>query len=467
MSVTAAELWALGATDLAEAIRSKRVTSREVMESHLRRIDAVNSHVNAIPVVMAGRAIEAADTADRLVAAGADLPALHGVPFTVKSNIDVAGTPTTHGMKAFATSFPTRDAPAVERLKAAGAIPIGRTNMPDYAISWHTDSELYGPTVNPWDRRRTPGGSSGGEGVALATGMSPLGLGNDTLGSLRWPAQCSGVCALKPSLGRIPDATSVEPAYKPIGIQLATANGPMARTVADLRIAFRVLAGPVWRDPWSVPAPLDGPPLAKPIRVAAVFNPAGQGTAAQVERGVRDAAAALEEAGYEVDETEPPSIELAARTLLEMLDMQSGWRTYPPPVRDYTSRWVAALFDAIGDAGPSRTSLALMVRHSLMQAWGEFQESHPLIVAPIATDIPFEVGLDRTTAEITETLRQMRMVMAVNTLGLPALAVPVGVDRGLPQGVQLIAPRYREDLCLDAAEAIEERLGTFTPIDPR
>ena len=148
-----------------------------------------------------------------------------------------------------AEACPKHDAPVVERMKAAGAIPIGRSNMPDFGISWHTRSELYGATVNPWDASRTPGASSGGEGVALATGMSPMGLGNDTLGSLRWPAQCSGVAALKPTLGRIPDATSVDTSsIVPIGLQLAAVNGPLARRVADLRAALGVLAGPTWRE---------------------------------------------------------------------------------------------------------------------------------------------------------------------------------------------------------------------------
>ena len=158
--------------------------------------------------------------------------------------------------------------------------------------------------------------------------MSPLGLGNDGLGSLRWPAQCCGISALKPTLGRIPHATSIEPLDAPIGVQLTAVEGPMARRVADLRAALEVLAGPRWRDPWSVPAPLRGPEPAEPIRVALVVDPGGQGTGAQVQDGVRTAAGALEDAGYVVEEVEPPSIEVAAKTLLEMLntpDIRAGW----------------------------------------------------------------------------------------------------------------------------------------------
>jgi amidase len=246
----ATELWRMSATELAEAIRSGQVSSREVIEAHLRRIEAVNNSINAVVITMAEQAVTAAKTADRAVAAGADLGPFHGVPFTVKENIDVAGTPTTQGFKALADAYPRRDAPVVERLKAAGAIPIGRTNLPSGAVRWHCESELWGATLNPWNRSRTPGASSAGEAAAIATGMSPLGLGNDGLGSLRHPAQCCGVCALKPTLGRIPHASTVEATeIATIGMQLTQVNGPLARRVADLRGALEVIAGPTWRDP--------------------------------------------------------------------------------------------------------------------------------------------------------------------------------------------------------------------------
>ena len=198
------DLWRQSATELAETIRTKRASSQEVVEAHLQRIDACNPSVNAVVVVLADEALAAARAADRAVAGGAELLPLHGVPFTIKENLDVAGTPTTQGLKALSDAFPARDAPIVERLRAAGGIPIGRTNMPSGAIRWHCESELWGATVNPWDETRTPGASSAGEAAAIATGMSPLGLGNDGLGSLRHPAQCCGVATLTATLGRIP-----------------------------------------------------------------------------------------------------------------------------------------------------------------------------------------------------------------------------------------------------------------------
>ncbi len=466
---TATQLWRMSATELADVIRTRQASSREVVEAHLRRIEAVNPSINAVTIVLAEQALEAAMAADRAVVGGSDLPPLHGVPFTVKGNIDLAGTPTTHGMRTLAEAFPDVDAPHVERLRAAGAIPIGRTNLPDFAIGWHTDSELWGATVNPWDRSRTAGGSSGGEAAAVATGMSPLGLGNDTGGSLRVPAQYCGVGTLKATLGRIPHATTIEPRDLPIGHQLMGVEGPMARRVSDLRAAFEMMAGPSWRDPWTVPAPLRGPEPAKPVPVAFVVDPAGQGTANQVQDGVRKAAVALEDAGYAVDEVEPPSIDVAARLWLDISipPLRAGWEIWAPMVRAPMQQWVMAFFEAGGDPDPGASIQCFITRHAVLRAWGEFQETYPLIVAPVGTEPPFEVGTDRTAAEVVEIVRAMRMAVAVNVLGLPAVALPVGIADGLPQAVQVIGPRYREDLCLDAAAALEDRLGTLTPIDPR
>ena len=203
--------------------------------------------------------------------------------------------------------------------------------------------------------------------------------------------------------------------------------------------------------------------------MAVVVDPAGLGTASQVQDGVRKAARALEDAGYAVEEVQPPSIEAAAKTLLDMLvpEQRAGWEMFSPLLRAYTRQWVEALFEVAGEPDPVVTMQSFMLRASLLRAWGQFQETHPLIVAPIGSSVPFEVGKDRTTPEVAATVRGMRMALAVSALGLPAVALPVGVAEGLPQAVQVIGPRYREDLCLDAAAALEDRVGILTPIDPK
>lgn len=469
-SPLATDLWRLSATELAGLVVARQASSREVVEAHLQRIGEVNPPINAVTALLADDALHAADAADRAVADGTATGAFHGVPFTVKENVDLAGAATTLGLRALAGAMPAEDAPVVRRLRAAGGIPIGHTNCPTLTLRWHTDSELWGATVNPWDASVTPGASSGGEAAALATGMSPLGLGNDGLGSLRWPAQCCGIAVLKPTLGRIPEASSIEGVPSAIGAQITTVQGPMARRVADLRAAFAVLAGADRRDPWSVPAPLAGAEVARPIRVALVSHPCGDGLSTQVADGLACAAAALADAGYEVEEVEPPSIDLAARTLLQMLstpEVHVMWREAGALLPEETHRFLRDFYAAAGDIDPVATLRSFGTRHSLLRAWSEFLEGHPLILGPVSTQPPFAAGSDLDPGAVGSIIRSLRLTMAVNALGLPAVALPVGIGAGLPQAVQLIGSRYREDLCLDAAQALEERLGTITPIDPR
>ena len=228
------ELGRLGVTELARAIREKQASSREVVQAHLDRINAVNGGLNAVTVVLREQALRAADEADQALAKGAELGPLHGIPMSVKENIDLANSPTTSGVVALKEAVPPLEAPHVTQLKRAGAIPLGRTNLPDFGLRWYTDNALRGATKNPWDSSRTPGGSSGGDAVALATGMTPLGLGNDYAGSLRYPSQCCGTTAIRPTFGRVARASSLARAEPPITLQLFDVQGPMARRIRDL-----------------------------------------------------------------------------------------------------------------------------------------------------------------------------------------------------------------------------------------
>lgn len=458
------ELWQLSATELVSLLKRREASVREVVHAHLQRLDSVNSKLNAIVVRLDEQALAAAAAADRAAAAGDALPPLYGVPFTIKECFDLVGTPTTSGWKVLADQYPAQDAPDVARLKAAGAIPLGRTNCATYTVRWHCESELWGHTLNPWDAGRTPGASSGGDAVAVATGMTPLGLGGDGLGSLRWPAQCCGITTLKATLGRIPAAGDM-----PMGAQLTVVDGPMARRVADLRVAFEVLAGPTEVDPRTVPAPLHGPPVPKPVGVAVVLDPAGGGTTPQVQDAVRTAAHVLLDAGYACEEAQPPGVQDAAQVALSMFNtpefraMLGQLDLFEEPTR----RFLTEFYDAAGDPDPVSTCSSFITRNALLRQWGEFQQTRPLVLAPICTDIPFRVGTDLAPGAVARTIHDMRMAIAVNALGLPAVAVPVGVLDGLPQVVQIIGPRFREDLILDAATAIEDALGVITPIDPR
>lgn len=465
------ELWRMGAADLARAIQDRRVSSREAVEAHLARIAAVNATVNAVTIVLADEARAAADAADRALAAGADIGPLHGVPITVKENIDVAGSATTQGLAAFKDAMPARDAPHIAQLRAAGAIPLARTNMPDVGLRYHTDNALRGPTRNPWDPARTPGGSSGGEAAALATGMTPLGMGNDLGGSLRWPSQCCGTAALRTTYGRVAQASSIPPEDTTIVIQLMGVQGPMARHVRDLRLALSCMCGPDARDPRWTPAPLRGPDLARPIRVAVAMDPAGEGVDEDVAAGVRMAAALLEQAGYAVDEVEPPMVAEARDLFASELVADLQIALYPllkPLACADAVRFLDLIFSVVPRLDYAGYVTSFMRRSAVARAWSAFLDRYPLVLGPVVTAQPFAVGYDIAGPEHVSTIvRDFRLTGVVSLLGLPAAVVPVGLTRGLPQAVQLIGRPYREDVCLDAAEAIEERAGVLTPIDPR
>jgi len=466
------EVWRLSATELAQRIADRQFSSAEVVEAHLARIEAVNPALNAVVRVLADEARAEAAAADRKLASGERVGPLHGVPFTVKENIDMAGLPTTWGVPALAQAVVPADAPVVERMRAAGAIPIARTNLPDMALRVHTTSSLHGLTKNPWHPGRTAGGSSGGEAAALASGMSPIGLGNDIGGSLRNPATACGIASIRPSAGRVPDAGFVPVEDRLMAVQLMNVQGPMARRVADVRLGLRVLMGAHPRDPWSIDAPFDGPKLGRPIRVAVLAEPPGGSTHPQVAATVRRAAEALADAGYAVEEISPPRYEdaISCWARLIMGDFNSVLAQLQPMMGADAVAFLNAANGAVPPLADAAAWSHLMVeRDGVARAWSTFLADRPLLLSPTWTQLPFEHGFDSATPEGTAaTMEMMRPVVPANLLGLPSACVPAGRDEatGLPIGVLVTGRRLREDLCLEAAEAIEARLGLATPIDP-
>src|SRR5688572_2065432 len=305
-------LWQWNADEVATAVRTRRISSREAVQAVLQRLDEVNPALNAVTVLLADQALAAADRADAALKRGEVLGPLHGVPVTVKENIDQADQATANGVVAFKDVIAKTDSPQVASWKRAGAVIVGRTNTPAFSLRWHTDNDLRGRTFNPWHRDRTPGGSSGGAAAALAAGIAPLAHGNDLGGSVRYPAYCCGVAGIRPTLGRVAAYNATVTEERPAGMQLMSVQGPLARRVADVRLGLDAMAVRDPRDPWWVPAPLDGPPVARPIKVALTVNPSGGGVHPDVAAAVRAAGAALADAGYAVEEVEPPDVAAAA-----------------------------------------------------------------------------------------------------------------------------------------------------------
>ena len=323
-SALPSELWRAGAGQLAEAIAKRQVSSLEVVEAHLARIGAVNAKVNAIPVVFADEARAAAKAADAAVKSGAKLGPLHGVPFTIKDNLDQAGKANTNGIAENKAVVSKLDAPVVERMKAAGGIPLGRTNLPDLALRVHSYSELWGRTLNPWNAKRNVGGSSGGEAAALAAGMTPDRARQRHRRLAAQPGQllrhrgAQAVVRAHPERGRVPAAGGAAG-------QIMAVNGPMARTIADVRLGYQILVGP------ARARPLVDAGAARPARsggadqVALVAEPSGGKTHPDVAAGVRKAGKALADAGYQVEEIEPPRLAEAFDIWLDSSAASSTW----------------------------------------------------------------------------------------------------------------------------------------------
>ncbi len=462
------QLWRMGASDIAIAIRRGHVSSREVLEAHLERIADINPRVNAITRVLADEARASADEADHALRRGRASGALHGVPVTVKVNVDVGGSPTDEGMPVFADTVPASDAPIIARLRAAGAIPFARTNMPDLGLRWHTASSLHGETVNPWNRELTPGGSSGGESAAVATGMSPLGIGNDIGGSVRWPSQCCGTSALRPTLGRLPHYASTLPIEVPPSFQLLLTDGPIARHVRDLRTALAVCGGRSPHDPWSLTSVERS--TSSPLRVAYTVDPAAQGCDASIVDGVRRAVELLRKRGCAVEEAEPTSISEAHDLWGSLLATETRLAVAPvvgsllSPDATTVVHHLIANFSELDHAG---YLAALANRTRIAREWEMFFERFDVLVGPVSCAPPFRVGEDLAADGMTRILRAIRLVTACNLLGLPAAVVPVGMAGGLPQCVQIIGGRFADDACLAAAQIIEEASPPIVPIDPR
>ncbi|GAA4957203.1 amidase [Actinoplanes utahensis] len=462
----------LTAGRIAAGVRDGRFSAAAVVEAHLDRIAEVNPRVNAVTVVFDEKARTAAAALDDRIAAGEEPGPLAGVPITVKENIDLTWSATTSGLPFAAGHVPAADATFVGRLLAAGAIPVGRGNMPDIGLRWDTDNDLFGRTRNPWDPDRVPGGSSGGDAVAVATGMAAAGLGNDYGGSLRLPAHAAGIVALRPSAGRVTaPGHAVEPV--PLSLQHMAVNGPLARSVADLDLIFGVMHGADDHDPLSVtvehPSGYDGP-----RRVAVTVDPAGWGEVdAEVAAAVRAAAGALAAAGWEVDEVEPPAVDRCATIWRQLSSTENAPMlltpgVFPGPLSAGTVRYFK---DNIVDVELLDTSAAYQgawaERFVHAAAWRRFHSRYPIVLGPVTTQPMPEIGYDLSGPAATTALwRAHRLLVTANFLGLPAVAVPTGLSGRRPLGVQVIARQHGDHIALAAARDIEAAFPAVTPIRP-
>ena len=451
------ELWQLSAGELAAQVRGRKVSAVEAVQSALGRLAAVNPRINAVIAEMPEQALAAAAAVDAAIARGEEPGPLAGVPITVKVNADMAGWPTTNGLRIQAELMATQDNPVVANLKRAGAIVIGRTNTPAFSLRWFTRNGLHGATLNPRDKTITPGGSSGGAAVATVAGIGAIGHGTDIGGSVRYPAYACGIHGIRPTLGRIPAWNSSGP-ERAIGAQLMATSGPLARTIADVRLAFNAMAQPDPRDPWWVPAPLVGPEVPK--RAALCIAPEGMPVQPAVEAALRDAGRRLQAAGWVVEEiaNTPPMQEPAdIQAMLWLAETRRGANAAFARENDPDANTVYGFMERLSpEPDLHMFQDGLTKRATLLREWTLFFAQYAVVLMPVSGELPFPdhddvVSFERFKQIMAAQLPQVGLPL----LGLPGLTVTTGLVGTVPVGVQIVTNRYREDLALAAGEAIE------------
>lgn len=457
-------VWQWSAVETAAAIANGGISAEEVVRAHVERMHAANPPLNAVVVDLGAQAIDAARAADQAKASGAPLGKLHGVPVTIKINIDVQGQANSNGVVALKDNIAPGDSPVTANLKKAGAIVIGLTNTPEFSMRGFTDNPLHGLTRNPWDSAITCGGSSGGAGASIAAGIATIAHGNDIGGSLRWPAFCNGIATIKPTQGRIPAFNPSAPVERPLMAQFMSAQGPLAREVRDVRLGLEVMSQRDMRDPWWVPAPLDGPPLPRPIKVALARIPDDMETDGDVIALVRTAADHLASAGYDVTEVDVPDLagtwRLWCDLIMTELSVLQEAQMRAQGSEDF--RQVIGGFLKMATILDGRGYMEAIARRSrVLRDWLAFLETYPVVLTPLSVRRTPAARADMEGDARVHALfwNDLRFMSSINVLGLPAAVVPVGLAGGHPVGVQLIGSRYREDVCLDAAAAIEAKVG--------
>ena len=458
-------LWQWSACDLAETIAAGEISSRQAVAAAVDRMNDRNGALNAVVDAFGDEALAEAERLDETLQRSGPVGPLHGVPITIKENIDQAGKATPNGVAAIKDVIAPDDSPVVRNLTQAGAVVIGRTNTPEFSMRGTTDNPLHGRTFNPWNDWASPGGSSGGASSAVMSGMGALAHGNDILGSLRFPATATGATSVKPGLGRVPAYNPSAPGERGLLAVLMSVQGVIAREVRDVRLAMRELIKYDPRDPWMVPVPLDGEALEGPIKVAFTKNTFEFPLHAAVERALDTAAAALSEAGYEIVETEPPLVrEIAAEACkclfgefhaLLVKDVEKyGSKTFKEIFKNY--------YEYFGYYEPADLLRGLSRRTHYAREWTQFLHEYPLVLTPFLPQPTYKWDRDTEGRDgVIDVLGSSVYGYTMNFLGLPAGNVPADYNDGLPVGVQIIGRRFREDLILDACEAVEQRVGVM------
>ena len=457
------DLWKMSAVDQAQGLQARDFTAVELLDSVLGRVSQHNPQLNAITVDCSAEAREQAQRADAAIERGESLGPLHGVPLTIKENVDQTGCATTNGIPAFEHLIAEDDSPIVANFKAAGAVIIGRTNTPELSMRATTDNPLRGRTRNPWHEDKSPGGSSGGAGASAAAGFGAIHHGNDIGGSLRFPSFCCGVSTVKPTQGRVPAYNPSAPAERGMLAQLMSVQGAICREVKDVRLATKVMAQDDPRDPWWVPAPFDTWPEEPVPVIGYTLESYGYSIDSEIKTAVMRVVDCLREAGLNVQEVKTPSVHDAAQSWFDVAAYEIR-ETLGPIAAEHGSETINNIFDwycSLGnlvDADGYRVGIAERTR--LTREWNVFLQQYPLVLTPLLMQPNYHWNYDAQSEANTHDLFQSSIYSCgINYLGLPAGVFPAGEADGAPCGVQLIGRRFREDQILDVMQRVEDSLG--------
>jgi amidase len=460
------EHWRLTASEIADHIRKRDLSAEEVARDALARLDQANPAINAVVQFMPDEALTAARAVDAAIARGDDPGPLAGVPVTTKVNVDQKGHATTNGLRIQRDLVAQADNPVVSNLRRAGAVIIGRTNTPAFSLHWFTRNSLHGHTKNPRNHALTPGGSSGGAAAAVAAGIGAIGHGTDIGGSVRYPAYACGVQGLRPTIGRIP-AWNPSSAERAIGAQLMAVSGPIARSIADIRLALQAMSAPDARDPWWVPAPLEGP--AFPRRAALCIRPEGMPTTPEVETALRDAARRLQDAGWTVAETPIPPLREPAKlqAMLWLAESRRGLKKALVAEDDPDANFIFAQMERLcPEPDMNAFQDGLQARAGFLREWSLFLERYPVALMPVSAEPPFPDLLDLESPEAFERVVEAILPqLGLPLMSLPGLTVTTDLSGPAPLGVQLVGGRYREDILLEAGAIIEAAGAPIAPAE--
>ena len=458
-------LWQVSACDLADRIGAGEISARDAVGAAVARMAERNPAMNAVVDDLSDAAMEEAAHLDEVFAASGPVGPLHGVPITIKENIDMTGRPTPNGVAGYKDIIGPSDSPFAANLKRAGAVVIGRTNTPEFSFRGTTDNPLHGRTFNPWNDWASAGGSSGGASSAVMSGMGAIAHGNDIGGSLRFPATCTGSATVKPGLGRTPAYNPSQTAERGMLAQVMSVQGVICREVRDVRRAMQSAIAYSPDDPWQVPMPWEGPRIEGPIKVGFTREAYGFDLHPAVDKALTTAREALEDAGYDVEEIEvPDTFEIgkdAMRTLfgeVKVLLMDA--------IRTHGSSEFNTYFEHSFDIAPPYEGDALIEafarRSGYVRAWTRLLARYPLVLTPFLLAPTYAHARDyEGRAGAAEIFEQGFYSYSMNFMGLPAGNVAANYNDGLPVGVQIVGQRFREDLILDACEAVETRVGVM------